>query len=184
VLRLLGRRRVRSTAQLPIGGGAEWPADAPAMDAFLARIEAAGGVSRERAWNLVGRYGTLAHMLAGRFAGTDDRPLQHEPDYSVGELRYLCRETGVVHLADLVVRRTLLAISGRVTDALLAELADVAAEALGWDAARRRRELDACAELLRERHSVALATPGLHHRRTAPYDASLAADSISSALPT
>ncbi|MCM5681103.1 glycerol-3-phosphate dehydrogenase/oxidase [Schlegelella sp. S2-27] len=184
VLRLLGRRRVHSTELLPIGGGAEWPADARAMDAFLARIEAAGGVNRERAWNLVSRYGTLAHALARRFASTGDRPLQHEPDYSVDELRYLCHETGVVHLADLVIRRTLLAISGRLTDALLAELADIAAEALGWDAARRRRELDACAELLRERHSVALAASGVHHRRPPAYDASLAADSISSALPT
>lgn len=184
VLRLLGRKRAHSTEQLPIGGGAGLPSDARAMDAFLSRIEAAGSVSRERAWNLVSRYGASALPLAERFAAGDDRPLRHAPDYSVAEVHYLCRDTGVVHLVDLVIRRTLLAISGKVTDALLAELADAAAEALAWDAARRRRELDACAELLREHHGVALTAPGEPRRRVAAFDASLTTDPISTPLPT
>jgi glycerol-3-phosphate dehydrogenase len=82
--------------------------------------------------------------------------LQHAPDYSAAELSYLCLETGVVHLDDLVIRRTLLAIRGLVTDAALAEIAGVAAEALGWDAARAHDELRACATALRERHNVRL----------------------------
>ena len=184
VLRLLGRPRQRSTEQLSIGGGAALPTDAQAMDAFLSRMQATCRMSRQRAANFVGRYGTLAQALAERLAVAGDDPLRHAPDYSVAELRHLCHETGVVHLADLVLRRTLIAISGKVTDALLAELADIAAEALGWDAARRSQELHACAELLRERHGVTLAMPEMPHRRVAAFDASLPADSLSDALPT
>ncbi|MCY1358030.1 hypothetical protein D9M69_445470 [compost metagenome] len=56
-----------------------------------------------------------------------------------------------------MIRRTLLAIRGLVTDAALAEVAAVAAQALGWDAERAARELHNCATALRERHGVRLA---------------------------
>lgn len=58
------------------------------------------------------------------------------------------------HLADLLIRRTLLAIRGRVTAALAAELAAIAAAELGWNAARREQELQACIATLRDRHRV------------------------------
>ena len=83
-----------------------------------------------------------------------DVPLRHAPDYSEAEIRMLCRDTGVQRLADLVVRRTLLAICGRVTDGLLAELADLAGQALGWTDERLRAEWLACAAILRDRHFV------------------------------
>ena len=72
-------------------------------------------------------------------------------------MAWLCTETGVIHLDDLVIRRTLLAIRGLVTDAALAEMAGIAAEALGWDAGRERQELHNCTTALRERHGVRLA---------------------------
>jgi glycerol-3-phosphate dehydrogenase len=89
----------------------------------------------------------------------------------VAELSYLCLETGVVHLDDLVIRRTLLAIRGFVTDAALAEMAGIAAEALGWDAAQQHAELHACATALRERHGVRLSPVAAD--APASFDASL-----------
>jgi glycerol-3-phosphate dehydrogenase len=154
------------------------------MDRFVAAVQAAGGIERQRAASLVNRYGTHARALAERFAADGDTPLRHAPDHSVAEIRYLCRDTGVAHLADLVIRRTLLAINGQVTDALLAELADIAGAALGWDAARCRRELLACAALLRERHGVALAAHDLPHRRAPAFDASWPSNPLSNAVPT
>lgn len=182
VLRLLGRTRRRSTEQLPIGGGAELPADAPAHEAFVARVQAEGGCERRRAHELVARYGTQALPLARAFAASGDLPLRHAPGHSIAEVRHLCRATGVQHLADLVIRRTLLAISGELSTPLLAELADIAADALGWDAARRRRELDGCAALLRERHGVLLERTGALHRSAAAFDASLPAGPLSNAV--
>ncbi|HSV54379.1 MAG TPA: glycerol-3-phosphate dehydrogenase/oxidase [Burkholderiaceae bacterium] len=164
VLRQLGRSRTASTRRLPIGGGAQLPADAQATERFLAHIMATSGASRDRATNLLRHYGSKALALAQRLDSANDTPLQHAPEYSVAEIGYLCLETGVVHLDDLVIRRTLLAIRGQLTDAALAEIAGIAAEALGWDAARQRKELHACVTILRERHGVRLASvpaPGI-----------------------
>jgi glycerol-3-phosphate dehydrogenase len=175
VLQLLRRARTASTAQLPIGGGAGLPGDAGATERFLAEMAAASGIGRTRALGLLARYGAGALPLARRLAAAGDVPLLHAPDYSVAELAWLCRETGVVHLDDLVIRRTLLAIRGLVTDAALAEIAGAAAQALGWDAVRAHAELSACADALRERHNVPLQPVA---PRAAPaFDASLTAGS-------
>ncbi|MDQ0043003.1 glycerol-3-phosphate dehydrogenase/oxidase [Variovorax boronicumulans] len=155
VLQLLGRSRTASTELLPIGGGADLPADAAATERFIEKMTASG-MGRARAQNLLARYGSKALQLAQRLAASGDVPLQHAPDYSAAELSYLCLETGVVHLDDLVIRRTLLAIRGLVTDAALAEISGIAAEALGWDAARAHKELRTCATALREHHNVRL----------------------------
>lgn len=181
VLRLLGRARTRSTEQLPIGGGADLPADTSSMENLLKQMQADSGVSRARALDLVERYGSDAPALAQGFAQRGDVPLRHAPGYSVAELHQLCLHTGVVHLSDLVIRRTLLAIRGCVDDAVLAEMADVCADALGWSAARRREELQSCAKTLRERHHVRLAIP--EAQAVSPHDASPPMK-ISSPIPT
>jgi glycerol-3-phosphate dehydrogenase len=157
VLQQLGRPRTASTELLPIGGGAELPADVQATERFIDRMVATSGLGRTRAQVLLRRYGSKALPLAQRLGASGDVPLQHAPDYSVAELSYLCLETGVIHLDDLVIRRTLLAIRGLVTDAALAEMAGIAAEALGWDAAQAHHELQACSAALRERHGVRLS---------------------------
>jgi glycerol-3-phosphate dehydrogenase len=185
VLRLIGRPRQHSTAQRPIGGGAGLPQDAAGMNALLARVEAAGHVGRPRAMALVDRYGSSALALAERFAAEGDRPLQRAPDFSVAEVNFLCRDTAVAHLDDLVIRRTVLAISGKVTTALLAELAEVAGAALGWNPERRAMELDHCTRLLQEHHSVPLAnTETAPHRAPRAFDASLTTDSLSDPIAT
>jgi glycerol-3-phosphate dehydrogenase len=171
VLRQLGRPRTASTESIPIGGGAELPADAQAVERFVDRMVASSGVDRARAHTLLRRYGSKAMPLAQRLGASGDVPLRHASDYSAAELSYLCLETGVVHLDDLVIRRTLLAIRGLVTDAALAEMAGIAAEALGWDAAQAHRELQACASALRERHGVRLSPVAAD--APAPFDASL-----------
>lgn len=157
VLHLLGRERTASTRQLPIGGGSGMPQGGQATEHFIERIARDVGLARERAQALLRRYGSEALRMAPHFKVAGDVPLQHAPDYSAAEVAWLCTETGVMHLDDLVIRRTLLAIRGLVTDAALAEMAGIAAEALGWDAGRERQELHNCSTALRERHGVRLA---------------------------
>lgn len=184
VLRGLGRTRSRSTAELPIGGGAHWPANPKAKEALIVEIQAASGMSRQRATDLLGRYGTQARHLAPRLVDDGDAPLAFVPGYSAAELRLLCRETSVQHLDDLVLRRTLLAISGQMNDTVLSEVARIAAQALGWSAERHAQELQACAHLLRERHAVPLSAAVAPERRPASFDASLPAQPLSTSVPT
>jgi len=66
------------------------------------------------------------------------------------------RNERVVHLADLVLRRTDLAVTGRLTIADLGRMADLAALALNWDATRRRAELRSTRAVLENRHGMVL----------------------------
>jgi glycerol-3-phosphate dehydrogenase len=184
VLQQLGRPRRRSTEQLPIGGGTQLPPDPQVVAGVVERTAARSGLGAERSAVLVSRYGSRAEDLAEQFAASGDVALEHAPDYSVAEVHHLCAETGVMRLSDLVMRRTLLAIRGRVNTALLAELAGIAASALGWSAARRREELVACTTLLRERHAVRLDPEEAPAHAAATFGASLPAGPVSNPLPT
>lgn len=182
VLAQLGLPRLRTTETLPIGGGADWALDAAKRGHWIDNVQAQSGLPRARIAELADRYGSRAAVLAQAFAAAGDTPLQHAPAYSAAEIRMLCRDTGVRHLADLVIRRTLLAIGGRVSAALLEELADVAAAALGWSATRRREEWLACAATLRDRHFVDLAAS--KEASGSSLNAAVPADSISSPITT
>jgi hypothetical protein len=78
---------------------------------LLDRVMTSSGMGRARAAVLLGRYGSKALALSQRLAAHGDLPLQYAPDYSLSEIGYLCLETGVVHLSDLFIRRTLLALN-------------------------------------------------------------------------
>lgn len=182
VLQQLGRARRQSTEQVAIGGGAGMPADAAGRQRFLDSIQAAAALDRGRVAELFMRYGSRAGAMAADFAAAGDKPLRHAPDHSTAEIRYLCRETAVQHLADLVIRRTLLAIRGHITPALLAELADIAAAELSWSLARRQDELRACTATLRDRHCVQL--PPDEASWAEPAESALATGSISNSLTT
>ena len=157
VLHALNKTRVQSTAEVRIGGGQHFPADEDALKQMAAMLASEHNISNARAQTLLGRYGTHAADVARSMAAArDDRPLIHAPDYSSGEVRYLCHVSGVMHLDDLVLRRTVLAIGGRMNMALLTEIAAIAAKALDWSPERAQSELAACSQLLRERHGVRL----------------------------
>lgn len=176
VLQQLRRPRTQSTESLPIGGGAQLPADAPGLRRLVDGIVDTTGLPRPRAAELVARYGSQAPALATRFAAAGDRPLRPVCGYSAAEIDFLCRETGVVRLVDLVLRRTLLAIRGEASEPVLAAVAQAAGASLGWDAARTADELAACAALLRDRHRV---------RPAADADnADLSAPTLATPLPT
>ena len=49
----------------------------------------------------------------------------------------------MVHLTDLVCRRSVLAIRGLAGEAVLTELAELAAPVLDWDDARKAKEIQA-----------------------------------------
>ncbi len=139
VLALLGAERRVSTVDLPIGGGRDFPRTA---DQRIYWLEAhRDELSRDRADQLLARYGTRAADVIDAITASPDAPLATDGSYSRNELALLAREEHVVHLADVVLRRTNHAFTGGVTIDLLAELAQVVGDALGWDEQRRADEV-------------------------------------------
>jgi glycerol-3-phosphate dehydrogenase len=154
VLELLGRARVRSTKGLAIGGGAGYPTTDDAHRVWV--VSHGDEVGRARAEELLERYGTRAEAFLDELEGETDAALDHHAGYSRREIAWLVRSERVVHLIDLVLRRTSIAFTGTVTAPLLDELAAVAGAELGWDAARRRTEIASTRAELEDRHGVVL----------------------------
>jgi glycerol-3-phosphate dehydrogenase len=140
-LELLAQPRRRSTKGMPIGGGRGYPTTERARQQWIAAH--AGAVPAARAATLLDRYGTVAaSVIAAIATDPDDAPLEHAPGYSTGELRFVAAAESVVHLDDMLLRRTSLAFTGGASPEVADEVAAAVAPTLGWDAARVAGEIE------------------------------------------
>ncbi|WP_404431693.1 glycerol-3-phosphate dehydrogenase/oxidase [Microbacterium lacus] len=158
-LELLAHPRRRSTKGLPIGGGKGYPSTERARRQWIDTHER--GIGTARASVLLDRYGTVAaEVIDAILADEADAPLTTTPTYSSGELRHLARTEAVVHLDDVLQRRTSLAFTGAVTAESVAEIAAMIAPVMGWDAATQAIESD------RAMARVHAADPSWHEAST------------------
>ena len=94
--------------------------------------------------------------MATFLAREPDEPLASLPTYSRREIAFLARHEKIVHLDDLVLRRSMLAMLGRLSRERLQELAGALGEALDWDGRRVETEQARCLDILADRHGVRL----------------------------
>ncbi|MHB1171956.1 MAG: glycerol-3-phosphate dehydrogenase/oxidase [Lacisediminihabitans sp.] len=153
-LGLLGVPRKVSTTGVPIGGGTDYPKTAEAREQWIAAHT--GSLDSGRVRQLFERYGTRALSVMGDLAMRPDAPLAHTTAFTAAEIAYFAEREEVVHLTDVVLRRTNLAFMGDVTILLLEELSTVLGASLGWDHDRRSAEVSATISELRESHGVTL----------------------------
>jgi glycerol-3-phosphate dehydrogenase len=153
-LGFLRRTRQKSTRELPIGGGRNYPRTSEEFKKYVDGLCAWTGFSAERVSALCERYGTRAEAMALFLTRQPDQPLKSLPDFSRREMAYLCREEKVVHLDDLVLRRAMLAMLGLLTRPALDELAEAAGESLGWTEEQKNTEVARTLDLLAARHGV------------------------------
>lgn len=173
VLSRLQRRRSQSTRYLAIGGGKAFPADAEQRHAWISDAAARSGVAAERAGELLGRYGTTAvGLLSSPSSYSDEQRLTGAACYSLREIDWIARNELVIHLSDIVMRRTTLAIEGRLTLEGLQEIAGVAEAALGWDGARTASEIQEVVSQLSRFHGQTLTGKVAAEPEKAPRPAS------------
>jgi glycerol-3-phosphate dehydrogenase len=146
ILRALGRPRVRGSADLPIGGGKGYP-----------RTPEGTGLPPERLATLVERYGTGADGVAAYLQAGPDAPLACHAGYSRREIEFMALHERVVHLDDLILRRTLMALLGQVNRPLLEELAGIVSPVLQWSPRDAAAEVERTIELLKRVHGVMAA---------------------------
>ena len=89
-------------------------------------------------------------------AGKEAFALKTDPHYTRFEIAAMAKREKIVHLDDLVLRRTLLAYLGQLTRPLLEELAGDLGESLSWDGVRKAAEVKRTLEILADRHGVCL----------------------------
>jgi len=154
-LNLLGTPRTVQTTELQIGGGKGFPTTASGQTQWITSHSTELGEARTRA--LFTRYGTKATQLIDFISAFDgDAPLETLPHYSTGEIAFMATREHTVHLADMVLRRTIVAFVGGLTQPVFDELSSVTADALGWSEARLAEERELAVETLRFFHGIEL----------------------------
>lgn len=156
VLAFLGLPRQKSTQDLPIGGGRGYPRSDAEKKKHLDGLAAWTGLDRAALTNLFERYGTRDESMADFIKRGADSPLRSLPGYSRREILYLVQYEKARRLDDLLLRRTMLAMLGRLTREAVLELAEIMGEGLGWNAEQKAGEVDRTLALLRDRHGVRL----------------------------
>jgi len=143
LLRVLGRPRLRNSADLPIGGGKGYP-----------RMPQGTGLPQDRLLSLQGRYGTGADRVAAYIQWGLDAPLASLPGYSRREIEFIVRSERVLHLDDLILRRTLIGLLGEATRPVIEELAAVVAPILQWTPQTADAEIERTSHLLAKGHGM------------------------------
>ncbi|WP_416352029.1 glycerol-3-phosphate dehydrogenase/oxidase [Subtercola sp. RTI3] len=154
-LGLLGTTRTTSTENLQIGGGVGFPTTTSATEAWVA--EHSGALSKARTAQLLKRYGTkAAEVIAYIAEHSDDAALVSLPEYSTAEIDFLVNTEYVVHLTDVVLRRTIVAFTGGLTQPVFDELAGLIGSHLSWSAEQLAAEKTLAVETLDFFHGLVL----------------------------
>ena len=155
-LTFLGLTRKRGTQDTPIGGGRDFPWTGYALIEFLNRVEQETGLGGLEPKRLFDKYGTRALEYAAYIVKASDKKLTSLPAWSFREIEHLAHKEKVIHLDDLLLRRSTLAWLGAITPENLVEVAGVLGEALGWDDRKKDDEVNRAAYILKDRHGVNL----------------------------
>ncbi len=155
VMQRIGRSRQSDTKNVAIGGGKGYPVSESEQNQWLKALQQKTNLSAERVKTLFDRYGTYAIEIATFCANGQDTALRSQPDYSQREIMFLVEREKIVHLDDLLLRRSLLAMLGFVTGDLLQEVSTILGNVLGWSDTQRQEEISRASTLLQTRHGVA-----------------------------
>jgi len=156
VLAHLGKTRQKSTEDLPIGGGRGYATDESERKRQIEGFAAWTGLSKERLQILYERYGTRTEAVATFINRAADEPLKTLPEYTRREIAFLVQSEKAIHLDDILLRRTMLAMLGRLTRANVEEIADAMGASFGWSVEQKTAEVERTLRLLADRHGVRL----------------------------
>ncbi len=151
-----GKPRQKSTEDLPIGGGHGYSPDENEQKRQIEGFAAWTGLSRERLQTLYERYGSRTEAVATFINRATDAPLKTLPEYTRREIAFLAQSEKAIHLDDILLRRTMLAMLGRLTKDNVEEIADAMGAALGWSVEQKNAEVERTFRLLADRHGVRL----------------------------
>jgi glycerol-3-phosphate dehydrogenase len=127
--------------EAPLPGG-DFDGD---IEGLCARLQRETGLEPAAAARMTGLYGTEAGEVVGR----GSTPLAPGSSVLSGEVSWAMEVEGAARLEDVLYRRTRAALyEPSVREALVEPIADRMTERLGWDAARREREIEAGRERL------------------------------------
>jgi glycerol-3-phosphate dehydrogenase len=156
ILTYLGLSRKVTSTNYAIGGGKNFPKTEKEKANWIEKIQKKSGLKTERIHTLLDRYGMNAEKVINYLRLADDSSLKNNPNYSKREIEYLLQNEFVKHLDDLILRRTVIALSGELTSELLTELADIFADVFQFNTAEKSKEIARTQYILQQKHGVNL----------------------------
>ena len=153
-LAFLGLPRKAGTQNLPIGGGRDYPHDQEGIKKWVEDLQVSTGLPLKQVETLFQRYGTRARQVCEFILAGQDAPIVTCPNFSRREILYLVQVEKIIHLDDLLLRRTLLAYLGELNLPLIKEMADVVGSGLGWNALQKKNEMECALAILADKHGV------------------------------
>ncbi len=138
----LGAVPASCTDRVPLVGAEGWPA----VRNSAGRLAASCGLATERVEHLLGRYGSLVRevldLLAADRSLAEPLPGEGADEYLAAEVVYAVLAEGARHVEDVLARRTRISFEAFDRGVAAAEpVAALMAPLLGWDEARRDREV-------------------------------------------
>jgi len=152
----LALHRTRASEDAAIGGGKDFPLTQEARKLWIEELAGQTGLSEDRIDTLLRRYGMRAGQVAAFLADGTDRPLEHHDAYSRREIEFIVRSERVVHVTDLVLRRTAIALLGELNRELLRELTDIMASVHEWSNDDVSGQIDRTVDILLDRFGIDL----------------------------
>jgi glycerol-3-phosphate dehydrogenase len=156
VLERLGSPRIKSTADQKIGGSKGLPAGEAEREALVEKYSQGRGISGERFNSLLDFYGMQVVDMVQRYGEKLNAQVNDCPQISEAEIAYIIETEDIVHLDDLMLRRTLLGKLGRVNRRCLKSIADITADYSHWSDQQKQAEIKRTQDLFLERHKVDL----------------------------
>jgi len=152
-LNLLGLKRQVTTWDLPIGGSVDYPENAAQEKSWIKEWVQESGLNRDLVESLYSWYGTKAAEV---LTGFKDQliPLKTLPEMIRGELAWILDGEDVLHLDDLILRRTTLAKLGKISQESLEEVAQICASELGWSSDQKEAEIKRYQEIMLRNHRL------------------------------
>jgi len=151
-LEILGKSRKGSTEEIKIGGGKNYPTSEESINEYLSKFVLAG-FDKNLVSLLFERYGTyINEMLRNQPLET----FKSNPILTKNEIEFLSRTEKIVHLDDLLLRRTSIGWLGLVDESSLDEICEIVGETLGWNREKREFEIERVKDLFKINHGVTI----------------------------
>jgi glycerol-3-phosphate dehydrogenase len=152
----LGLSRKSNTSDIAIGGGRGYPRNTNDSVRWVEQLASATGTSETRTQLLFSRYGTRAEEFFNSDPTKSEIQLSTLPQYSKEEILHIVRSEKVIHVDDLILRRSNIAKSGLLNRTVIVELAGIIGSALSWSDQQLESEIQRTIKFLKEFHGVML----------------------------
>ena len=158
VLSALKRERVQDTRSRPIGGGKNYPVSKSERCQLIESWVQQYSLSSSYLSCLLDRYGMLAERFLeehlNHFKSGCINFLPSPKLYSEQELAYIIRTEKVVHILDLLLRRTQIVHEGALTSELFDAVVMIMADVLSWSKCVQEKEKSLAVETLEGQYGV------------------------------